>query len=78
MSILKDTKLSNAVSAFAEQMRLRFAAKEQEGKSGWDTGEFDRNDCIDEMRMDTDFPTGVTLIDIANRAMILWYRERNL
>ena len=76
MSILKDTKLSSAVSAFAEEMRLRFAAKEQEGKHGWDSKSQIANEhIIAQMKFDVDDPTGVKLIDIANRAMILWYRE---
>lgn len=77
MSILKDTKLSNAVSNFAEEMRLRFAAKEQEGFSGWDSREnVDDTDLLEKIEEDLASPTGVRLIDIANRAMILWYREK--
>ena len=74
--MLKNTKLSNAVGAFSDEMRLRFAAKEQEGKSGWDSKSQIANEhIIAQMKFDIDDPTGVKLIDIANRAMILWYRE---
>ena len=75
---IKQAKLSNALTAFVDEMRLRLAAKEQEGKLGWDdSANIDDTDIIEKMQVKLDSPVRVNLIDLANYAMILWYREKN-
>ena len=76
--MIKDAKLSNALNDFSVEMRIRLAAKEQEGKLGWDdSANIDDTDIIEKMQVKLDSPVRVNLIDLANYAMILWYREKN-
>jgi hypothetical protein len=85
----KDKKLCKAVEDFAAQMLDRLADKEEQGYKGWD-GEAHNSitdfglaceivDDADALQYRIREKGGVlkmATIDIANRAMMLWYRDR--
>jgi hypothetical protein len=74
-------KLSGAVDEFVLAMKARLFQKEAEGYSGWD-GAYSKEDLAKEMEDDCAIigATGVDdrklCVDIANRAMMLWYQVR--
>lgn len=80
-------KLNAAVDAFAGAMKERFQQKVKEGYTGWD-GDYPTQNILEEIKRDaeflhedhcweTRFKPGKLSVDIANRCMMLWYREKN-
>lgn len=86
--------LERAVNDFAEAMKARLRAKAKEGFTGWDCDALGQHDvpnrllgkaakvyaltstCTDHYAVRS---IGMnTLVDIANFAMILWYRARKI
>ncbi len=82
VSPICDERLSSAVYEFYSAQCKRFAEKEAEGYFGWD----DENN-VTSHNLARDLSIDATsvfpgkkynkLIDIANRAMILWYRNKD-
>jgi hypothetical protein len=78
---IKSKKLNAAVDAFIAEMKTRLAQKEKEGYRGWDE-KYPLCELITEIAVGAQrFRSGVhshqkTSIDIANRAMMIWYRAK--
>jgi len=84
MSIIKNKKLSRAVTKFTSAMRTRLAVKEKIGYKGWD-GDMPRDlDLLHDIQHDATIlekqwgtaEKEKLLVDIANRTMMLWNRMR--
>jgi len=72
-------KLSSAVDEFAVRMKARLIQKAKQGYTGWDNPEevmdFSLVSCMSD---DINGRNPVSkAVDIANRAMMLWYRHSN-
>ena len=77
MGIIADEhKIIVAVDEFACQMKSRLLRKLQEGYAGWDDpSKVSNADLFAAMQADLIVdPTGKA-VDIANRAMMLWFRK---
>lgn len=79
------SKRDAAIDAFAEAMKQRLDQKAAEGKTGWDGGyptEFLLNDMarnatvICAIGREQEYYSKLA-IDLANRAMMVWYRNAN-
>lgn len=77
-------KLKRAVDLFAQQMKIRLLECAKRGKTGWD-GDYPEEDLLRAMSADADdllFDLygdadwkQRTFIDVANRAMMGWWRN---
>lgn len=77
---IKEEKLKQASAAFQQACNGRLAEKEVKGYTGWD-GEHSSEDLLEQLICDAHdlqcLPSEIDherLIDISNRAMMLWYR----
>ena len=70
---LKSKRLNSAVDAFSAEMKARLAEMEKMGYTGWD-GE-DPDDASLWIGIAGDLYRFKKTVDIANRAMMLWYRD---
>jgi len=71
------------VDEFAAAMKARLAEKEKEGYTGWD-GEHSESDLCDQIMTDADDILSGTAdedttvaVDIANRAMMIFWRRKH-
>lgn len=85
MGTLLNSALEQAVNDFTQEMKNRLHEKELLGYTGWDNREeVNGLDLISAIRKDLDYLRNASrkafqkyCIDIANRAMMLWYRSKN-
>ncbi|HLD91472.1 MAG TPA: hypothetical protein VI911_10790 [Patescibacteria group bacterium] len=81
---IKDKKLELTMQEFYTEMYNRLAKKEKEGKRGWAGKIPPLSDLITEMAVDVQkYRNGAhshqkLSLDIANRAMMVWYRAKKL
>lgn len=74
--------LTNVVDHFAQAMKIKLIECAKKGKTGWDV-EHPENDLLKQITMDSEdmyFDTRPDqkpnkAVDIANRAMMIWYRH---
>lgn len=68
----EEASLKYAAGCFAEEMKLKLIAKLKEGRSGWDSEEWEIADIKKALKEHVEKGDP---IDIANFAMFLWNRE---
>lgn len=66
-------RLSQAVDFFANDMKARLFEQAESGYTGWDK-EYPTDDLWDEIKDDAENERELRSVDIANRAMMIWYR----
>lgn len=78
---IKDDKLSVALNSFVDEMDEVLGEKEEQGKTGWDEERYYpyilkqmENDCNRLVHDETVDDPKKLLVDIANRAIMLWYQ----
>ena len=71
-------ELFHAVDLFSGQMKRRLLEKARAGYVGWNNSEFTDFQIISKMHKDiiSENPE-LKSVDIANRAMMLWYRNKS-
>lgn len=67
-------KLMDTVNSFATEMQYKLSAKLEEGYTGWDDPSSLPTDYL-EARLVVNLQNR-DFVDVANLAMILWYRRR--
>jgi hypothetical protein len=70
------TMIHRAIMKFTTAMLDRMLAKYDEGLRGWDNPE-NRRDIYSEMKEDVFYGHSDKMIDIANRAMMLWLFDKD-
>lgn len=85
--MINEPKLDESVNSFFNNMRTRLHEKEEEGYTGWDDEEIlpaeemleelieDAKDIRVMLRHHSKNEIKKAAVDIANRAMMIWYRQ---